>query len=84
MDMDRLDIAQLTSDKKIISAHNHLLNCAWEIVDFRCKDGIYSISFKKEFDTLEIAGTIGELYFRMNDEEVQELTDNNLIRTILF
>ena len=82
--MEKLDITQLTSDKEIINAHNHLLDCAWEIVDFSCTGGLFSILYENKSDKLEIAGTTGELYFRMNDEEVQELTDNNLIRAILF
>lgn len=84
MDTDRLDIAQLTSDKKIISAHNHLLDCAWEIVDFICNDGFYLIAYKNKSDELEILGTSSKLFFIMNDKDVKELTEDSLIRTILF
>ena len=84
MDTDRLDMAQLTSDKKIINAHNHLLDCAWEIVDFSCTGGLFSISYENKSDTLEIVGTSDNLLFKMNGEEAKELTEDNLIRTILF
>lgn len=84
MDMDRLDIAQLTSDKKIINAHNHLLDCAWEIVDFSCIGGLYLILYENGDDKLEIVGTSRQFIFKMNNEEAKELTEDNLIRTILF
>lgn len=84
MDMDRLDMAQLTSDKKIISAHNHLLDCAWEIVDFRRNGAFYYIVYKNESDELEIFGTSSKLLFKMNGEEARELTEDSLVRTILF
>lgn len=84
MDAERLDMAQLTSDKNIIKAHNILLDCAWEIADFRRNGAFYYIVYKNESDKLEIFGTSSKLLFKMNNEDVKELTEDSLIRTILF
>lgn len=82
--MEKVDITQLTSDEKIIKAHDVLLDCAWEIADFRRNGAFYYIAYKNESDKLEIFGTSSKLLFKMNGEEAKELTEDNLIRTILF
>lgn len=75
-----MDIAQLTGNNNFINAHNHLLNCGWEITGF----GVCSVSYKYKGDKLEIFGFGDELLFKVNNEEAKELTEDNLIRTILF
>ena len=78
--MEQLDIVQLMSKESFIKAHAHLLNCEWEITGF----GSRSVLYKNKKDRLTIFSEGDQILFQMNEEEAKELTEDNLIRTILF
>ena len=78
--MKQLDIVQLMNKDDFIKAHVHLLSCGWEIKGF----GSRSVLYKSKKDKLTIFSEGDQLLFKMNNEEAKELTEDNLIRTILF
>ena len=78
--MEQLDIVQLMNKDDFKKAHDHLLNCGWEITGF----GSRSVLYKKKKDKLTISSDGDNLLFKINNEEAKELTEDNLIRTILF